>query len=765
MNPSLALAALSLGGNGAASASGNLLPPPTAPPSNVATQAFLQWYDAHSKAVNTFVNALAGRGGASGGSSTPAPSGGGMSGGGGGGGGHNANLAETFSLIQNGGSSATHSNLLASPASGGAATPLADPQPSTQPGSKVKPDSGSPPAPTAYDDTLQTNRYIARESVSSTEPSVFNAAADAGVQTNDTVGTVGDLLISGPVGGPVPPLGGSSTFATTLGGVVTLGADGSFSYTPPVGVTGLDTFFYVDTEVTQSGAFVATSGTATVQIGIEAQSPPTRGFLPGVAPAAARTDMMVDTWPKYHSTPNNWGVQTVGARDTLANVTGSLPTLGNTVEASPVLGAGPNGADTFFVQEDTGPVVAIGAASGAVLWQSSATTNATTSSLLALKPGPSGADYLVVGQSGNLLALDSSSGGVDGTFKAGESFTDSDGTFSNDTGPIKSSPTLIADPSTDTRTPAAENAIVFGTDASQGAGISQGRLYALRPDGTVAWETLLAGNIDGGPAIAPSSTMFPRGLVFVGTSENNWGGRPDGLGTLYGRFYQIDAGTGQVLADNYVMGTPNSPVYEPGLLAGTDPFGADAGVFDTTTNGSANQGKVLGLNPVIAAPPAGFESPVMTTLWAVQGGLTPTSPALSVDRTKIYFGDGAGLEAYATLTGANLWTVNMDPNGTPFTNGALVAAPAVVPLMGAGGAQTTTSEIIFGTNNQAPGLYDYVDGASGPTFLWKVNPDPNQPASFDQASPAISSTVLGPGPSFNDTVFAVAEDGSMIAVG
>ena len=58
---------------------------------------------------------------------------------------------------------------------------------------------------------------------------------------------------------PTPPLTAvnAGTFATTLGGVVTLNADGSFLYTTPVGFTGGDDDFVVD-----AGA----SGTAAVTI-------------------------------------------------------------------------------------------------------------------------------------------------------------------------------------------------------------------------------------------------------------------------------------------------------------------------------------------------------------------------------------------------------------------------------------------------------------------------------------------------------------------
>jgi hypothetical protein len=211
-----------------------------------------------------------------------------------------------------------------------------------------------------------------------------------------------------------------------------------------------------------------------------------------------------------------------------------------------------------------------------------------------------------------------------------------------------------------------------------------------------------------------------------------------------------------------LMASPPAPVFEAGVSTSIDPFGSTSvGVFTTTTSGSVNQGQIMRLSLGTSGPPSGMESLAMPMMWLAQGGFLPTAPALSVDGTKIYFGDSGGLEAYSTATGANVWTVPKDPSNASFQNGFLVTPPAVIPVLTPGGGPTSNSEIIFGTDNSTPELYDYADPAglpSSPAYLWGLSG-----AAYDQASPAISGVALTA--TADPTIFAVTSDGKVTAVG
>lgn len=598
--------------------------------------------------------------------------------------------------------------------------------------------------PDAVDDTLGNNNYIARPSMMFRPPSTFNVSADAGVLTNDVPGVGGDRLIAGPVGGPVPALGGFSVIVTALGGTVDLGADGSFNYKPPAGVSGAtDTFGYEDTEITSTGKVIGTSKPATVDIGIMNFTP--TPLLPSVGMGGITLDGgdSPDNWPKYHATTDNQGIAIPPSTRTAAvALTWTTPPLpGGDIEGSPITGSG----DVFI--EDGSNLVALADLVGNPVWTSAVPIGEVDSAPAAIV-NPIGGDYVVVGeaQGGSLLAFNtgnasSSGGSVAGSFLAQETY----GSYSNSQGPIKSSPNVLADPVMDPAIPPGENSVVFGVDAGQGAGMSGGRLYAVRADGSVLWETLLAGNIDGSVAVAAPSTMFPDGLVFVATGDNNWGGRPDNPGQGQGRVYELDGLTGAVLAENFVSGdTVNSPVFVPGTpTPGSDPKGTNTGKLFVTAGSAGVQSTVAAFNPVIVAPPGLLESPAMTTVWTETCGLQPTAPTLSTDGTAIYFGDQRGLEAYSTTTGANVWTVMQDAARDPLTS-AIFAAPAVVPMAGA----PATSQIIFGTNTATPFLYAFsATGTGAPTELWALaSPDPNNPWNFNKSSPAIDLVLGGGGP-------------------
>ena len=58
----------------------------------------------------------------------------------------------------------------------------------------------------------------------------------------------------------------AGSFATTQSGTIVLAADGSFTYTPPVGFTGSDTYIYTLNDGNPVGGSIPTTNTATITI-------------------------------------------------------------------------------------------------------------------------------------------------------------------------------------------------------------------------------------------------------------------------------------------------------------------------------------------------------------------------------------------------------------------------------------------------------------------------------------------------------------------
>ena len=109
------------------------------------------------------------------------------------------------------------------------------------------------PLPEARNDTFNATRGT-----------TLNVPA-AGVLTNDTLNGA-TLKSYGPSSGAEQPSPGSPTLSSH-GGSVILNSDGSFSYTPPSGFTGSDSFLYV----IQNGVG---SSTATVTLSVQAAAGP-----------------------------------------------------------------------------------------------------------------------------------------------------------------------------------------------------------------------------------------------------------------------------------------------------------------------------------------------------------------------------------------------------------------------------------------------------------------------------------------------------------
>jgi hypothetical protein len=325
---------------------------------------------------------------------------------------------------------------------------------------------------------------------------------------------------------------------------------------------------------------------------------------------------------------------------------------------------------------------------------------------------------------------------VGGSFETQESFTESNGNVdATATGSIKSSPTVILTQATSVSP--GFNEVVFGVDADDTpAAQSKGRLYAVRPDGSVAWENYLAGNIHGSPLFVPPSTdgTNPHGFIYVGTDNNGtWGGRPNAT-VSGGRFYQIDALTGQIQAEAYV----NNGVIDGSALL----VKGSGGPTDTTGTGSTAHiiltdrwGEVFNVTQAVAAPPAGLESPTLTQAWKTTISSSPTSPALSIDGATVYVGDSQGLRVLSVATGAQRAYVTGDGLGNLF--GSMQGSPAVVSDASVG----LHSQIVFGTVGAPPGVFDLLDtGVGTPTVQWElVSPKDsnNVSMSLGQSSPAI----------------------------
>jgi hypothetical protein len=624
--------------------------------------------------------------------------------------------------------------------------------------------------PTAVnDDNVGTDhaQYIARQNLSSTSPSWFNVAADAGVQANDTAGASGDTLRSGPVGGPVPAAGGVSTITTAQGGTARLMADGSFNYLPPVNFTGKDTFQYVDTEFdAATGQQGQTSSAATVTILVATRSP-SNLFTGG----GSVTLDAASTWPKFHDTTDNLGSAPAGAtRGSGANLLAN-PHLSFGVEGSPVVGV-VSGSAAVFV-ETSNDVRALSPSTGLPFWVSPALgDNVKNAPAVVTVAGQGAKDFLVVGAANqvgshanaNLLVLDGNTGALSGSgFETQESFTESNGNVDTSvTGSIKSSPTVISVASNGGDNIPSFNGVVFGVDANAG-GItnrSNGRMYAVRPDGSVAWETLVAGAIHGSPLFVPPSQdgTNPHGFIYVGSDNNGaWGGRP-GAVPQGGRFYQIDALTGQITAEAYV----NNGVIDGSALlvkgaSQSDPTGTGATAHIILTD---RFGEVFSVTQAVAAPPAGLESPTLTQAWEKTVGSSPTSPALSIDGAWLYVGDNQGLRVLSVSDGSQRAYVTSD--GSNHLLGPMLGSPAVVADSSVG----LHSQIVFGTNAAPPGVYDLLDtGTGAPTVQWElVSPKDsnNTSMSFGLSSPAIGPRNAG---TQNAEIFIGAKEGGFLSIG
>jgi hypothetical protein len=603
--------------------------------------------------------------------------------------------------------------------------------------------------PFAGNDTIGNGvAYIARQVTGAWVQPVYNVAADAGVQTNDRPIFVGDLLQSVPLGTTAAiPWTSVSTITTAQGGTVQLHPDGGFSYVPPrtpIIPDTPDTFQYIDLEMGASGGTASvTSNPATVEI-YRVEANPT-DLLPG---NPAPTLEGLGGWAKFHATVTNTGIDADGREGINPSVlsTAAFPVP---VEGSPVAGR-TGGSNAIFIENDRN-LASINASSGRINWISTVETGRVHSAPLVLRSFLG--DQIVVGvensgpQQPDLVTLSAETGAQIGSFTAQETYTYTNGSsFSNVQGPTASSPTLYIPVIDSNGAPF----LVFGTDGSQGYGQSGGRLYGIAADGTVVWETLLAGTIHGSPLVAPASSADPNGAIYVGTSPNDWGGRPEAPGGNQGRFYKLDPLTGAVLAEVFLQGSiEGSAVFAPSHIPGDpDPNGANASVVVTST-----LGKVLDASQVVTAASGGKETPGLAEHWLFSGGLNPTSPALDPSGSKVYIGEAGGLRALplADPNAPGAWLLGSDASGNSI--GGIEGSPAVTT-----DSATGLPEIIFGTTSAGGGVYGFRDNGSGATQVWGLTGN----RSYGFSSPAVTPFGRQGGGS---TVFIGATDGTVLIIG
>jgi hypothetical protein len=538
---------------------------------------------------------------------------------------------------------------------------------------------GSGSGPIATDDTpAQGQTYVAYQSLPGVSqldpprPSALNVAADAGLLFNDLPEVTGDRLSAQLVSAPAH-------------GDVILSDDGSFSYKPVDSYVGTDTFTYRDLD-TGTGNF---SNTATVQIAVIPQNPVR------LTPDDAVLETGADLWPKMHHDTLNTGdapaMQRVQSRvtDTIAFGSPGIRTFGSTAVGvsyvgSPVIGIGPSSYPAVFMESDTG----LQALSlyGAGSWTNTSFSRPAVpyqtvyrAPLLAVSSSNLDPTYVALGnQNGQMLFLNGDDGTVAGSFTPTDDGVSGSAPFHRIAGSpnmevqsnVQPGPALPDGPAY--FDVPLSTLFLFGTDFHQGGGDvnpgpSHGRMYALRPDGTVAWMTLTAGEIHGSPLVTPSNSQIPgnRAQVYIGTAHNDWTGHPGQFGSAAGRFYKMDFLTGKVEAENFSDGLDivHSATVIPGMTNGqVDYESPDTRIFVTST-----AGRVMAFQPTIVAPTGLVESPSLQPAWEKVTNATPTSPALSIDAIDtrmIYVGMDQQVLALNADTGATVWSVGFSGKET-----------------------------------------------------------------------------------------------------
>ncbi|HEX5706096.1 MAG TPA: Ig-like domain-containing protein, partial [Pyrinomonadaceae bacterium] len=122
--------------------------------------------------------------------------------------------------------------------------------------------SGDPATNVQFSDTIDANTTLVPGSITMS-PLARNDTYATGVDTQLVVPAATGVLTNDS-GLPAPAATAIAAGATAQGGTVTLNADGSFTYDPPAGFEGADTFTYTATNTSPE------TDTATVTINVDA---------------------------------------------------------------------------------------------------------------------------------------------------------------------------------------------------------------------------------------------------------------------------------------------------------------------------------------------------------------------------------------------------------------------------------------------------------------------------------------------------------------
>ena len=136
-----------------------------------------------------------------------------------------------------------------------------------------------------FSDTIDANTTLVGGSLK-VSPLAYADAYVAAKNTPLSVGAPG--VLTNDTGTPAPTAVAIAAGATAQGGVVTLNTDGSFSYAPPAGFEGIDSFTYTATNG------LSPNDTATVTIAVDA-APSVASTTPtdGATNQSASTDITV----------------------------------------------------------------------------------------------------------------------------------------------------------------------------------------------------------------------------------------------------------------------------------------------------------------------------------------------------------------------------------------------------------------------------------------------------------------------------------------
>jgi outer membrane protein assembly factor BamB len=400
-------------------------------------------------------------------------------------------------------------------------------------------------------------------------------------------------LLTGPTNGVLNP--------DPVTGLL-LGPKGQFSYTPAPGFTGKDEFFFSITDGTDT---VTSHCTITVEA------------APVLAPAAPPTLDGGSAWPTFHQNSSRDGKMPVAvAPITSPALAWVNKPSGLQVYGSPIIGA--VGATGSVYASPVGNAQHMDLLTGAKLWGPTTAAIGYGTSTPALDA--SGRVY-TGSELGKLFAFDAVTGAQLWSFTGGTA----DEVFSSPALP----PPLPAGAG-------APPFIIYGSDGPFGRSHPAGRVFALRSNGTEAWETLVNGPVRSAPVFAADPTNPSGFSVYVGCMA--------GGATLSGFLYKLDAFTGRVLWQHeFPWGIESSPVVNDLALSPTPlVFAVDH----------------LGGNLHAISPSTGalvWSQPLL--------GITESSPAVDTadfgGSGAIYLATDAGLFKFNATTGALAWSDNV----------------------------------------------------------------------------------------------------------